>query len=329
MKPLLFSLFFLPTIALSAGFKWINPGDQSALNFNFNRIEAEFDNTVHKNSTETVTGMKTFKKGIRFSDGTVQTTAASGAAAAGSTGQVQYNNAGAFSGNAQFTFNPTSGTVTVSTLTANYMVRSSSVALINSGGLAAPQVYWEDTSPGFPLGASGFGYQGGVNGIAYYQGGTTYATFANDKIRMFNATGNAANPSFTSIFGDDGVYVDANLVGLSESGTAGIEIVAGKITNSRHTQYAGNAPSISVCGAVPNGSVVGNDNAGIITVGGGVVTACTLTFNAAWNNIVICNVSDDSATISVGVTTASVSAITLGFGAALGGGKVYYQCTSF
>ena len=101
-----------------------------------------------------------------------------------------------------------------------------------------------------------------------------------------------------------------------------------KIFND-HVEYKGTAPAISSCGAVPSGSAVGNDNAGIITVGGGAVTACTMTFNRPWVNTPICNVTTSTTTVTIGITAASVSAVTFGMSASLGGGTIYYSCRGY
>lgn len=330
MKPLLFSLFFLPSIALSAGFKWINPGDESALNFNFNRIETEFDNTVHKNSTETVTGMKTFKKGIRFIDGTVQTTAASGAAAAGSTGQVQYNNGGAFAADPQFTFDPLTNAVTVSSITTTH-INVSTLTFRNLGGSIDPQLRWDRN-----LGTEdfiGFFYNGGIGGLGYVSGGTSYAGFGVDKIRMNNSSESGSSPNFTDSLGSSGLYVGTHLVGISESSLDAFHVEPGTITISRHIEYhllsPDTVPTISACGATPSGSAAGTDMAGEITVGGGVVTSCTMTFKHRWHNNATCTVTTNSTTALAAITSASQFAITITLTATLGGGTIYYQCSSY
>jgi hypothetical protein len=93
-----------------------------------------------------------------------------------------------------------------------------------------------------------------------------------------------------------------------------------------HFVTGGPAPVISSCGTTPNGSVSGNDRNGTITVGGGVVTSCVLTFAHAYPTAPDCVVSDNSTAIAVGVTSVSATAITTGFSASLGGGQVYYIC---
>lgn len=91
-----------------------------------------------------------------------------------------------------------------------------------------------------------------------------------------------------------------------------------------HIELTGKPPVISSCGSDP--SIIGNDSAGSITIGSGVITGCTLTFNQAWTAAPICIVTSNSAAITGGVTAVSTSAFTAGFSAALGGGKLYYRC---
>ena len=87
----------------------------------------------------------------------------------------------------------------------------------------------------------------------------------------------------------------------------------------------GGTPVISACGAVPNGSVVGNDTAGTVTVGGGVPTACTVTYNTAKVGTTHVFVQVEGATaIGSTISAKSSTAFTATFGAALGGGTFSY-----
>lgn len=101
------------------------------------------------------------------------------------------------------------------------------------------------------------------------------------------------------------------------------------VLGNGHLETTGTTPSVASCGSIPNGSVVGNDNTGIITVGGGVVTACTLNFAFNWTNTPSCNVTDSSASVGAAVTSASISSITVGLSATLGGGTIYYNCRGY
>lgn len=126
----------------------------------------------------------------------------------------------------------------------------------------------------------------------------------------------------------------ASTIGVS-SNTPGYPFVVGKSTGVivdqyGHFIYTGPVPTISSCGSTPSGSVVGTDQAGKITVGGGVVTACTLTFNqGAWPNAPICTAMDSSGTAVVFFTSVTSSAIVFGFSATIGSGQVMYHCVGW
>jgi hypothetical protein len=100
-----------------------------------------------------------------------------------------------------------------------------------------------------------------------------------------------------------------------------------QISTNGHVLSNGASPVISACGSTPNGSVVGNDHHGVITIGGGSVTACTLTFAASYGAgcIVSCTTSDSITTATPDVT-ATPTTMTLGFSATIGGGSVSYEC---
>ena len=92
-----------------------------------------------------------------------------------------------------------------------------------------------------------------------------------------------------------------------------------------HVVSSGTAPSMGTCGSSP--SVIGTDMQGAITVGGGVVTSCTLNFANAWANAPVCVESDNSVSVTADVQSITQTAITFGFSATLsGGGTVWYHC---
>jgi hypothetical protein len=104
-------------------------------------------------------------------------------------------------------------------------------------------------------------------------------------------------------------------------------VLASTLSIANHYNNAGKiSPVVSSCGATPSGSVVGYDSAGTITVGGGVVTSCTLTFATAWTNTPTCVISDNSTTVPGDISSVSATAVTFGFSTSLGGGKIYYIC---
>lgn len=98
------------------------------------------------------------------------------------------------------------------------------------------------------------------------------------------------------------------------------------VSTSAHVITNGPSPSISSCGTTPSGSVVGDDNQGIITIGGGSVTACTLAFANSWGATPVCVISDNSTAITGDISSISATGFTSSFSLSLGGGKVYYRC---
>lgn len=81
-------------------------------------------------------------------------------------------------------------------------------------------------------------------------------------------------------------------------------------------------PIVSACGTTPNGSVVGNDGYGAITMGGGAVASCTLSFSATLSAIPVCVVTSTLA-VALPVTISTTALVVT---AVLTGGKLYYHC---
>lgn len=91
--------------------------------------------------------------------------------------------------------------------------------------------------------------------------------------------------------------------------------------------YQVNAPTISSCGTVPNGSVVGNDAQGTITVGG-TATACTLAFLGTYAKSPHCNITNQSMSITNAMTyTESTTGFVVSQAVGLSGDLLDYHCT--
>ena len=110
---------------------------------------------------------------------------------------------------------------------------------------------------------------------------------------------------------------------------AGIASASAQITPplgtlSSHMMSTGTAPALSACGTTP--SIVGTDTKGAITVGTGVVTACTATFATAYATAPVCVANSNTAGAFVAITTATITTITFGTSTAIGGGIIYYHC---
>lgn len=78
------------------------------------------------------------------------------------------------------------------------------------------------------------------------------------------------------------------------------------------------------CGTSP--SVSGTDMAGTITVGTGVVTACTLPFSSTLAVAPKCQVTSNSLTVTASITSISTSSLVIGLSATLPGGLITYFC---
>lgn len=92
-----------------------------------------------------------------------------------------------------------------------------------------------------------------------------------------------------------------------------------------HFLTTGSAPSVSSCGTGP--SVTGNDNVGRVTVGTGVVTSCTLTFNQSWGTAPVCVLNDETTTLLVkAVATTTTLVIS---GTSLTGDTIGYHCIGY
>lgn len=163
-------------------------------------------------------------------------------------------------------------------------------------------------------------------GLFQVQNTSTTTTSRGYALHVLKPTGIAGSVITDSV----GVQVDTQTTVLgSQTNTYAFRSqgIDDQVAFSGHLVTTGGLPTISACGAAPSGSVVGTDKGGTITVGGGVVTACTLTFNRTYGSAPDCTYSDNSTAIAVGQTAISATAFTIGTSASLGGGLVMYNCS--
>jgi hypothetical protein len=122
-----------------------------------------------------------------------------------------------------------------------------------------------------------------------------------------------------------------SITGNTSSTTAPLITVASStgsnlftVNNNGHIVTGGTAPTVSTCGTSP--SVSGNDTAGTVTVGSGVVTACTLTFYKvrASTPQVVGVTTGGGLNIAGGYSAKSTSAVTFSFAATVGSGTFDY-----
>lgn len=122
------------------------------------------------------------------------------------------------------------------------------------------------------------------------------------------------------------VYGANNLNPLNVSSSSKISIL--KVTANNHISTNGTSPTISACGSTPNGTTLGksNDIAGRITIGGGVVTSCTVTFKSPYTNTPVCIAQDESGTLAL-QSSSTPTTITITSASTMGGASVVYRCT--
>lgn len=96
------------------------------------------------------------------------------------------------------------------------------------------------------------------------------------------------------------------------------------INGGGHIVTGGGTPAVTACGITP--TISGNDTAGTVTVGTGVVTACTITFATVRANTprVVGVVTGGGLNIAGGYSAKSTTAVTFSFAATVGGGTFDY-----
>lgn len=111
-------------------------------------------------------------------------------------------------------------------------------------------------------------------------------------------------------------------VGLGVSTPTATLSVGGFILTSTNTAHP--APTLSSCGTSPSLSVGATDTSGTITVGGGVVASCTLTFGTTKTRAPACTIQSGTAIASATASTTG-SALTIG-GTSLTSDAIMYIC---
>jgi hypothetical protein len=97
----------------------------------------------------------------------------------------------------------------------------------------------------------------------------------------------------------------------------------GDISGSGHFYSIGATPVVRSCGASPE--VAGHDDAGAITVGGGGVRACTLTFSSPYRTVPYC-IAIPSSNMTLWVSAVSTVAFTVNSSTSLDRQVLYYNC---
>lgn len=180
-------------------------------------------------------------------------------------------------------------------------------------------VFVANAIPILPVGLGGTGTSTApsAGNILIGNTGGTYDLITSSTL-VTNAGGGGSGAISTSSAISTNNFPFWSTVGGALSGTSTVT------TNAGHITFAASNATTSVCGTGP--SNVGSDHAGTITIGTGVVTACTLTFGATFAATPACTVAINSVAITADVQSVSQTAVTFGFSASVAGGSLYYLC---
>jgi len=120
-----------------------------------------------------------------------------------------------------------------------------------------------------------------------------------------------------SVTGFTSVGMGGALTGVTTLGASGNATWSG----TAHLIHTGTAPAVTVCGTDP--AIVGTDLAGKVTIGTGGVTACTVTFAAAYSSAPACSIG---ASITLVTTTTTASVLTLTHAVDMSAAVISYTC---
>lgn len=170
-------------------------------------------------------------------------------------------------------------------------------------------------------GAGGGGYFGGGGGAAKggdcADSGAGGSGFASSTL---SSTSTAQGTNATS-----GIYFSYNLPSTSSlfsSSTAALYVGGHIFTGNQNLATS----SVSSCGT--GAGVQGNDTAGIISVGTGVITSCTLTFGKQFSNPPSCTANDATSILAVRPLTTS-STLVLSSVSTFAGDNLAYHCLDY
>ncbi len=167
-------------------------------------------------------------------------------------------------------------------------------------------------------------HSGGLNmetGTSGYQSGdiliaTGAGTVLND---AFSGGATVATGSVTGTASSGDIQLFTGTVGTG--GTRGKILITGPIVTS------GDNPNVSSCGT-GSPSVIGNDVAGHITAGGGVLTSCTLTFTQSWSVAPVCMVDDESHVLLLSGNPSNGTLVITSIGS-FSGDTIGYHCIGY
>ena len=132
----------------------------------------------------------------------------------------------------------------------------------------------------------------------------------------FETRTSAANATLTDVMR----LTSAGNVGIGTTSPGATLDVKGHIANS------GTAATVGSCGTSP--TISGNDTKGVVALGSGGVTACTITFNASYSSAPACVATWQGSSAQTAVITANpaVASLTLYFSTSVSSGSFAYHC---
>ena len=97
------------------------------------------------------------------------------------------------------------------------------------------------------------------------------------------------------------------------------------IQGNGHISASSTAPTLSSCGISPS-VIMGNDIAGRILTGSGVITACTVTFANAYTNAPACDVNPEGGVVTFVAASSTPTGFVITGAAAITSNYITYQC---
>lgn len=169
-------------------------------------------------------------------------------------------------------------------------------------------------------GAGWFGGGGGsAKGAACWSGGGGGSSFTTSTMTSVSNTAGISNTTTSLSIS----YALATTTTFFSTSSA-VLYVGGHIFTGNQ-----NLATSSVSGCGTNSQINGNDTAGTVFVGTGIITSCKINFGQQFSNAPACTLSTYSSAISAGIVAESTSSLTVGFSANLGSGQFNYLCFDY
>lgn len=143
-----------------------------------------------------------------------------------------------------------------------------------------------------------------------------------DNLEVFRFVDNSGNVMVMDLDGKVGIGTTGPSTKLDVVGSfkASTSTFSGRINTDVSTMAS---PVVSACGTTP--AITGSNTAGKVTVGTGVTTSCTVTFDTAYANAPACTIAGDSTANTYAATTSN-TALTIISSADMDSDVVMYIC---